>query len=73
MNLFAIDDVVEDVTARLHAINGSGINRAHGVYFRWRLVDGSSKSIWVSDTDVHSYSRADLAIGICFELSRRRE
>lgn len=73
MNTFAIEDVVEDVTHRLHAVNGNGVNRAHGVYFRWRLVDGTSKSIWVSDTDFHSYTRAELAIGISFELSRRRE
>ncbi len=73
MNLHAIDDIVEAVTERLHAVNGSGVNRAHGVYFRWRLVDGSSPAIWVSDTDLHSYTRAELAVGICFELRRKRE
>lgn len=73
MNPHAIDDVVEAVTERLHAINGSGVNRAHGVYFRWRLVDGTSHSIWVSDTDLHSFTWAELAVGICFELKRRRE
>jgi hypothetical protein len=73
MNTFGIDDVVEEVTRQLHAVNGSGTNAKGGVYFRWRLDNGHSLSIWVADVDVNRYTRQELAGHIAFELSRKRE